>query len=804
MINNNLKIAWRNLFKQKLYSLIKIGGFALGIAACLLIALFIQNELSYDKHFKNSERLYRVVMDYNAWNQIGKSVYWPSPFAKALMDEFPEIEVAGRINATELYGAGSNQIRRSDKKDNYYEEGLAYADHEMMNLLSINLIYGDDEKILTEANTIVVSKSFADKYFPGENPVGKSLIINDNTDLLYQVCGVFEDFPSTSHLQYQMFVALHPNIFYSGEQTTWGPLNYITYIKVKQETNIRQLEDKLKLINEKYLATAFEIDPKIINEKISYILQPIGDIHLHSADIEDNLHHGDIRFIWLFGIIAAFILLLAGINFINLSTAKSSGRAKEIGVRKAIGAHKSSIVKQFLIESVLYSFISVFIGLLLVIVALPLFNGLTVTSLEIPFTKWWFIPLIMGTGIIIALLSGIYPSLYLSSFKPIDILNGNLKHRKGNGTGRSGLVVFQFATSIALIIATMIVFKQVDYILNKKLGFKKEQVLVLHGTNTLADNIEPFKDELLNKSGIESVSISNYIPIEGALRNSNGFNKEGESGKESSVAGQKWLIDYDYIETLGITLLEGRNFSKEFSTDSASIIINKKMANELHFETAVGKRISNWNKTWTIIGVVEDFHFETIKQDVGPLCMELGNSSESMLIKISAKETADVLANIESVWDNYSPNQSLRYSFLDTDFELMYSDVQRTGDIFMYFAMLAIIVACLGLFGLAEFITKMRTKEIGIRKINGAKVSEILIMLNKDFLKWVAIAFIIATPIAYYVMNKWLENFAYKTELSWWIFALAGCITLVIALLTVSWQTYRAARRNPVEALRYE
>ena len=804
MINNNLKIAWRNLFKQKLYSLIKIGGFALGIAACLLIALFIQNELSYDKHFKNSERLYRVVMDYNAWNQIGKSVYWPSPFAKALMDEFPEIEVAGRINATELYGAGSNQIRRSDKKDNYYEEGLAYADHEMMNLLSINLIYGDDEKILTEANTIVVSKSFADKYFPGENPVGKSLIINDNTDLLYQVCGVFEDFPSTSHLQYQMFVALHPNIFYSGEQTTWGPLNYITYIKVKQETNIRQLEDKLKLINEKYLATAFEIDPKIINEKISYILQPIGDIHLHSADIEDNLHHGDIRFIWLFGIIAAFILLLAGINFINLSTAKSSGRAKEIGVRKAIGAHKSSIVKQFLIESVLYSFISVFIGLLLVIVALPLFNGLTVTSLEIPFTKWWFIPLIMGIGIIIALLSGIYPSLYLSSFKPIDILNGNLKHRKGNGTGRSGLVVFQFATSIALIIATMIVFKQVDYILNKKLGFKKEQVLVLHGTNTLADNIEPFKDELLNKSGIESVSISNYIPIEGALRNSNGFNKEGESGKESSVAGQKWLIDYDYIETLGITLLEGRNFSKEFSTDSASIIINKKMANELHFETAVGKRISNWNKTWTIIGVVEDFHFETIKQDVGPLCMELGNSSESMLIKISTKETADVLANIESVWDNYSPNQSLRYSFLDTDFELMYSDVQRTGDIFMYFAMLAIIVACLGLFGLAEFITKMRTKEIGIRKINGAKVSEILIMLNKDFLKWVAIAFIIATPIAYYVMNKWLENFAYKTELSWWIFALAGCITLVIALLTVSWQTFRAARRNPVEALRYE
>ena len=804
MINNNLKIAWRNLFKQKLYSLIKIGGFALGIAACLLIALFIQNELSYDKHFKNSERLYRVVMDYNAWNQIGKSVYWPSPFAKALMDEFPEIEVAGRINATELYGAGSNQIRRSDKKDNYYEEGLAYADHEMMNLLSINLIYGDDEKILTEANTIVVSKSFADKYFLDENPVGKSLIINDNTDLLYQVCGVFEDFPSTSHLQYQMFVALHPNIFYSGEQTTWGPLNYITYIKVKQETNIRQLEDKLKLINEKYLATAFEIDPKIINEKISYILQPIGDIHLHSADIEDNLHHGDIRFIWLFGIIAAFILLLAGINFINLSTAKSSGRAKEIGVRKAIGAHKSSIVKQFLIESVLYSFISVFIGLLLVIVALPLFNGLTATSLEIPFTKWWFIPLIMGIGIIIALLSGIYPSLYLSSFKPIDILNGNLKHRKGNGTGRSGLVVFQFATSIVLIIATMIVFKQVDYILNKKLGFKKEQVLVLHGTNTLADNIEPFKDELLNKSGIESVSISNYIPIEGALRNSNGFNKEGESGKESSVAGQKWLIDYDYIETLGITLLEGRNFSKEFSTDNASIIINQKMANELHFETAVGKRISNWDKTWTIIGVVEDFHFETIKQDVGPLCMELGNSSESMLIKISSKETADVLANIESVWDNYSPNQSLRYSFLDTDFELMYSDVQRTGDIFMYFALLAIIVACLGLFGLAEFITKMRTKEIGIRKINGAKVSEILIMLNKDFLKWVLLAFVIAAPIAYFAMNKWLENFAYKTALSWWVFALAGILAIGIALATVSWQSWRAARRNPVEALRYE
>lgn len=804
MIKKYFKIAWRNLFRQKMYASIKIGGFALGIAACIYIAMFIKNELSYDKHFDSTERIYRVVVLYNDGNSILRDVHWPAPFAKALKDEFPEIEEAGRINAVELFGAGSNQVRCSDRNDSFYEEGLAYADHEMMSILSFNLVYGDAKKILTEANTIVVSKSFADKHFPNENPLGKSIIINNNTELSYQVCGVFKDFPKTSHLQFQMFVALHPNIFYSGEQTRWTASNYYTYIKVKPGVKISQLENKLKLINEKYYASAFEMDPQTINEMVSYSLQPITDIHLYSTDIDDGLHHGDIRFVWMFGIIASFILLIAVINFINLTTAKSSARAKEIGIRKSLGAQKRSIMQQFLTEAVLYSFISVFFALLLVVLGLPLFNQLSAKTLEIPFTEWWFIPLVLGSGLIIAVLSGIYPSIYLSSFKTIDVLKGNLKLNKGSGIGRNGLVVFQFATSIALIIATIIVFNQVDFILNKKLGFKKEQVIVLHSTSTLNDNILPFKNELLKKAGVESVSISNFLPIEGSMRNSHTINKEGEQSFESSINSQVWDVDYDYMETLGITLVEGRNFSKDFSNDSTSVIVNQKFVNNLNLDSPIGKRITNGGDVWEIVGVVEDFNFETVKQDVSPLFMRLRNSTESMLIKVSTENTSSVLSNIEALWNDFSPNQALRYSFLAADFELMYSDVQMMGNIFMGFAILAIIVASLGLFGLAEFITKSRTKEIGIRKINGAQISEIMQMLNRDFIKWVAIAFVIATPITYFAMNKWLENFAYKTTLSWWIFALAGIIALLIALITVSWQTFKAARRNPVEALRYE
>lgn len=804
MIKNYFKIAWLNLFRQKMYASIKIGGFALGIAACIYIALFIKNELSYDKHFNNAERIFRVVMFYDGGNGIQKDVHWPAPFAKALKDEFPEIEEAGRINPVELFGAGSNQVRCSDSNDNFYEEGLAYADHEMMIILSLNLVYGDAAKILTEANTVVVSKSFADKHFPNKNPLGKSIIINNNTELSYQICGVFNDFPKTSHLQFQMFVALHPNIFYPGEQTLWTASNYHTYIKVKPGVSISQLENKLKLINEKYFATAYEMDPQTINEMVSYSVQPISDIHLYSSDIFDGLHHGDIQFVWLFGIIASFILLIAVINFINLTTAKSSSRAKEIGVRKSLGAQKLNIMQQFLTESVLYSFISICFALLLVVLGLPLFNQLSAKTLEIPFTEWWFIPLILSSGLIIAVLSGVYPSLYLSSFKPTNALKGNLKLKKGSGVGRNGLVVFQFTISIALIIATMIVFNQVDFILNKKLGFNKEQVIVLHGTSTLTDNILPFKNELLKKTGVESVSISNFLPLEGSMRNGNTINKEGELAFESNINSQNWKVDYDYLETLGISLVEGRNFSKDFSNDSASVIVNQKLANNLNLDSPIGKRITNGGESWEIIGVVEDFNFETVKQDISPLFMQLGNSTESMLIKISTENTSDVLSNIKALWNDFSPNQALRYSFLATDFEIMYSDVQKMGNIFMYFAILAIIVACMGLFGLAEFITKSRTKEIGIRKINGAQISEIMQMLNRNFIKWVAIAFVIATPIAYYAMSKWLENFAYKTELSWWIFALAGLLTLSIALLTVSWQSWRAATRNPVETLRYE
>jgi len=810
MIKNYFKIALRQLLKQKLYSVIKIGGFALGIAACLLIALYIKDELSYDKSWPDANRIYRITGEYNDNGKIETGDDWPAPMAKALREDFPEVEKAGRLMYDpSFYGGGSNQLRSAGQEQNAYETGFTYADQDMLDILQMPMIYGDRQHALTEPNTIVLTKRKADKYFPNQDPVGKLMILNNNNKEPYKVGGVIENFPTNSFLKYDFLLTLTGHEFWPGEQTMWLASNYPTYVLLKPGTDAAQFQNKLSLISKKYVIPALKSagnkDADKLEKNGKYVAQPITDIHLYSSNIDDRLEKGDIRLVWLFGAIACFILIIACINFINLSTAKSANRAKEVGLRKVVGSYRISLVLQFLVESLLFSVLSFIIGIILAAILLPYFNELSAKSLAIPWTEWWLLPVIITASVIVGLLAGLYPSFYLSSFKPIEVLKGQLSRGSKNSLLRNGLVVFQFATSIILIVSTLVIYTQTKYILNKKIGFEKDQVLLIQGTNTLDDKTEVFKKELQKFSQVKNVSIGDYLPIAGTKRDGNQFWKEGKTKEDIGIFGQKWQVDYDYLKTMGMQMTEGRYFSKDMASDSAAVVINKTMASKLGLKNPVGQRIENGWQKFTIIGVMEDFNFESMKQGVEPLCMILGNNHASIIsVKINTADIKGVITSITSLWKSFASNQPFRYTFMDESFANMYADVQRTGRIFTSFAVFAIIIACLGLFALSAFMAEQRTKEIGIRKVLGASVNSITTMLSKDFVKLIVIAIVIASPVAWWGMTKWLQDFAYRISIDWKFFAIAGVIALVIALFTVSFQAIKAAIANPVKSLRTE
>jgi putative ABC transport system permease protein len=811
MFKNYFKIAVRQLRKEKMYAAIKIGGFALSIAACLLIAMYIKDELSYDQSWTNASRIFRITGEFKLNGKLLTGDSWPAPMAKVLREEFPEVEQAGRLMSSPLfYGAGSNQVRAVDTEENTYESGFAYADQDMLNILSIPMVYGDRAKALAEPNTIVLTKTKAEKFFPGQNPVGKIIILNNDKTRLFKIGGVIEDFPAASHLKYDFLLTMTGYQLWNGEQTTWMASNYSTYVLLKPGTNLAQFQNKLKLIMSKYYVPALRADGFTLADEIEknakLLAQPIEKIHLYSAGIDDGLKKGDIRFVWLFGAIACFILIIACINFINLSTAKSANRAKEIGLRKVVGSYRIGLIKQFLTESLLYSILSFIIGIVTAIALLPLFNKLADKSLAIPWTQWWLLPLMIVAAILIGIVAGLYPSFYLSSFKPIEVLKGQLSRGTKNSVLRNGLVVFQFAISIILIISTLVIYKQTHYILHKESGFDKDQVMLIQGTNTLGSKTKGFKEELLKLSQVKSVSVSDFLPIEGTKRNGNTFYKEGKVKEDPGVPGQFWVVDYDYIKTMGMTLAEGRNFSKEMASDTLAAVINKTMATKLGLKNPVGARITNSGEIFKVIGVLQDFNFESVKQEIRPVCILASNENEASIIsvKIGGKDAGPAVAAISAIWKKFAPNQPVRYTFMDENFANMYADVQRTGNIFTSFAVLAIIIACLGLFALSAFMAEQRNKEIGIRKVLGASVAGITTMLSKDFVKLVFLAIVIATPVAWWGMTKWLQDFAYRISVSWWMVALAALVSIIIALITISFQSIKAAVVNPVKALRSE
>jgi putative ABC transport system permease protein len=540
--------------------------------------------------------------------------------------------------------------------------------------------------------------------------------------------------------------------------------------------------------------------------KITFHLQPVEDVNLYSYRYPDGYVHGDIRFIWLFGAVALFILVIACINFINLSTAKSANRAKEVGLRKVLGSYRNSLIYQFLTESMLYSLVSFVLGLLIAWGALPYFNRLASKSLTMPWGEWWLVPCILLSAMVVGTLAGLYPAFYLSRFRPAQVLKGSIASGSKRSLLRNGLVVFQFTTSIILIIGTIIIYSQTRFILNSKLGFNKDQVMVLQGTSTLGDaNIRSFKNELSKIASVKSASISDYLPVDNAKHNGNTFYIEGREKLDPGVGGQFWQVDDTYLKTLGMKLAEGRNFSYDMASDTGGgvVIINQTMAKSLRLQDPVGKRISNGG-VYTVIGVVEDFNFFSMRQDAGPLVLHFGLSPSMMTVKFDGGNVQTAIADVGALWKKFSPNQPMRYTFLDEEFARAYADVIQMGNVFTSFAVLAIIIACLGLFALSAFMVEQRSKEIGVRKVLGASVRGITALLSIDFVKLVVLAIVIASPIAWWGMDKWLENFAYKVPVRWWMFAAGGLGAILIALITVSFQAIKAAVANPVKSLRSE
>jgi putative ABC transport system permease protein len=807
VFGNYFKTALRSIAKHKGYSFINITGLAIGMACCLLILMFVNDELSYDNYHENADRIYRVAGAIRFGGRDFNHAVCPAPMAKTLLSDYPDI-----IDAVRFRDSGSFIVKYGD--NSFKETRFIYSDNSIFNVFTIPLLQGDSKTALRNPKTLVMSRKTAEKYFGTENPMGKVIKIDNKTD--YIVTGIFDKIPSNSHFHFDMIASIES--IEESREVAWLNNNFQTYLLLGKNVDPKSMEAKFPEMIKKYMAPQVQqylgqsLEKLVANGSVNirFYLQPLRNIHLHSDLVAELEANSDIKYVYIFSAIALFVLIIASINFMNLSTARSAGRAKEVGIRKVMGSTRSRLIGQFLSESMLLSTIAMLIALVLVNLALPFFNNLS--GKELTMANNYSLPMVLSMLLITlltGLLAGSYPAFMISAFLPISVLKGQFKSGAKSGSLRSGLVVFQFTASIILIIGTLVVMNQLDYIRNKKLGFDKEQVLILHNTYLLNDQAETFKNELLKSPHIKYATISGYLPVP-SNRNVSGVFPEGKYDEKTSTAIQIWRVDHDYIKTLGMNIIEGRDFSKEFSTDTSAAIINRKTVEQFGWDKPLGKRISRFKNNedvledFTVIGVVEDFHFDSLRDNIGPLMMYPGDNKELISFRIDSGDIAGTIGLLKDTWNRFLPDQPFEYSFLDERFNNVYRAEQRIGKIFASFAVLAIFVGCLGLFGLAAFVAEQRTKEIGIRKVLGASVSSIIALLSKEFVLLVGIANLIAWPIAYFIMKQWLQDFAYKTALSPWTFLAAGITALLIALITISFQSIKAALANPVKSIKYE
>lgn len=779
MLRNYLKIGARNIRRHKGFSFINISGLTIGIACCIFILLWVQNELSYNKFHQNADQIFRINKKYKIGNEISYNPATPYPLALATKTKFAEI-----LDATKYYRT-SALIKYKDKIFN--ERRVCVTDSSFFKLFTFQFLKGDQKTALSNPNSMVLTQNIANKYFGDSDPMGKIITLDNQKE--FMVSGVIQNIPDNSDLQFDIFI---PVFGMNNEDSVddWGSHWLRTFVFLQKDTDIKNLENKLSAL----------IQEQLPEEKISLILQPLTNLHLYTIEGKQ----AGMKYVYFFSMIAVFILTIACINFINLSTVRLEKRAKEVGLRKVVGADRSQLVKQFFGESILFTLIALIIAIFLIELLLPFFNHVTGKTLDILYLNSSFLLGFILIAIFTGLISGSYPALYLSSFQPVNVLKGAIGQKSKNKFFTKSLVIIQFSLSILLLISTGIIYKQLKFMQNKDLGFNKENILYMNSNSDIRKNYEVFKNELLQNQKFINLTRTSELPTEiwSIMR---GIVWEGKETPDGAAFGFA-AIDYDFFKTMNIKIVQGRGFSKEFPADTSNYIFNEKAIEVMGIKNPIGKRFSpDENNSGTIIGVVKNFHCLPLTYEIEPMMIQLLPSwGRHILIKIQSDNFQETIKYAENIWNKVAPNYPFEYHFLDEQFEKIYGDELRAGEIFKYFVIIAIFISCLGLLGLASFTAEKRTKEIGVRKVLGASTSRIFSMLSVDFFKWVLIANVIAWPIAWFAMNTWLQNFTYRIPLSLWIFCLSGVVALTIALLTVSYQCIKSASANPIDSLRYE
>jgi putative ABC transport system permease protein len=785
MLRNYFKVAFRNLLRRKAYTFINLTGLAVGMACVILIALWVKDEMSFEDFQGNREELYAVSMRDSRDREMRGSTSFVTPYALAplMKQEFPEIIDFTRVQQRNRFE--SCTLRNGDKS--FYDDGMLLADPAFFRMFTYRFVEGSPQAALVNKNSIVITRKTAAKFFGNEGPVGKILRFNNRQDLM--VSAVVEDPPHNSEIQ---FDAVAPIQILGEEQLSRWWWESSSYILVQHNTDIAKLEQEIAGMIQKHHPTP--------GMNITVGIQPLTRIHLYYG-------HGDIRLVYVFVSVAVFILLIACINYMNLSTARFSRRAREVGLRKVLGAQRAALVRQFLLESVSLSIAALLIAVALVEILLPVFN--TVTDKDLSFISSDNLPVfcgLVGLAIVVGIIAGSYPAVFLSSFQPAAVIRGTAKPNSRSPLLRSVLVVTQFTIAIILIVSTLMVYRQYDYLVYKDLGYNKDEIVYIPFNKEIQQKYESVKNALLQDSNIKNVTLASSLPDE--IGNVNPIDWEGKQDNKM-VFVQFAVTDRDYLNTFQMKLSAGRNFSKDMSGDISNFIVNNKAVVLMNLKDPIDKRISFMGLSGKVIGVVDDFNNRPLEEETRPLILTINPKYydyfvKYVLVKINSKDVPGTLGYIESRLGEFAPSYPFEFKFLDQTINNLYRSVQRTWHLFESFAFLAIFISCLGLFGLASFMTELRTKEIGVRKALGASVPAILMLLSTEFTKWVLLANLVAWPVAYYAMTTWLHGFAYKVDITPWVFVASGLIALTIAMLTVGFHTIKAATANPVESLRYE
>lgn len=801
MFRHYLKTALRNLWKRKSFSFINIVGLAIGMAVSFMILLYVWNEVTYDRFHEKAAHIFRLATKLDAQGRHLEVAGVPAPMGPALVDQFPEI-----IRAVRLREEGTRIVSYQDKL--YEETKIYHADPALFEVFTIPVVRGNPETWLDAPFQMVLTDEMAEKYFGDDDPLGKNIQI-DST-YTYTITGIAGKMPENSHFKFDMIGSLSSIGQIRKDLNMWMGFNYATYILTQGSPSVEEITPKVNDLLMANIPDQF----KQLGAKVEVFLQPLRSIHLYSRLEGEMEPPGNPAFIRVLTTIALFILLIACINFMNLATAQSSSRAKEVGMRKVLGAYRGKLIGQYIGESLLLSFISLLMAIALIMVFLPVFNNLVEKELVFdPVQNGLILAGLAGITLLVGFLAGAYPAFFLSSFIPLEVLKSRFKAGKGHRFFRNGLVTLQYVISITLIISTLVIFYQLRHVKNRDLGFDKERVAVISLRGQVSQKHDVFKNEILRLPGVVRAAGSSTVPSRGRMETM--FSFEGVAQEKQVFPIME--IDPDYLETMDMQVVEGRGFSVDHPGDNRSMILNETLVRQLGWEEPIGKTVSMMDLadyddpekgfievSYTVIGVVRDFHFASLHEKIRGHLMKMAGEANRISVKLRPEDIAGTLRSIQDIWQQLEPSYPFSYIFLDESFDRLYRSEQRMGQIFLSFTLMAIFISCLGLFGLASFTADQRTKEIGIRKVLGASVSQVTLLLSRDFTKWVILANVIAWPAAYLIMNKWLQGFAYRIDMAVWMFILSGATALLIALFTVGAKTIKAAVANPVDSLRYE